>query len=84
MMKVEYNFAFVSLLPVRKANARPETWITVTFGLRCKKESTRIDAATEPYPNRWTHHMLISSVDEIDGELMGGIKEAAAFSAGKR
>ena len=80
----KYNFAFVSLLPVRRAKRRPEAWITVTFGLRYKKESPRIDAATEPYPNRWTHHMLISSVDEIDDELMGWIKEAAAFSAGKR
>ena len=80
----KYNFAFVSLLPVRKAKARPETWITVTFGLQYKKEAPRIDAATEPYPNRWTHHMLISSVDEIDDELMGWIKEAATFSAGKR
>ena len=84
MMKVEYNFAFVSLLPVRKANARPETYITVTFGLRYKKESPRIDAASEPHPNRWTHHILISSAEEIDNELMGWIKEAAEFSAGKR
>ena len=80
----KYNFAFVSLLPVRKAEARPEIWITVTFGLRYKKESPRIDVASEPYPSRWTHHMLISSVDEIDDELMGWIKEAAAFSADKR
>ena len=80
----KYNFAFVSLLPVRKVKERPETWITVTFGLQYKKESPRIDVALEPYPNRWTHHMLISSVDEIDDELMGWIKEAAAFSAGKR
>ena len=80
----KYNFAFVSLLPVRRAKERPKTWITVTFGLRYKKESSRIDVASEPYPNRWTHHMLISSVDEIDDELMGWIKEAAAFSAGKR
>ena len=80
----KYNFAFVSFLPARKAKARPESWITVTFGLRYKKESPRIDAASEPYPNRWTHHMLIASADEIDDELMGWIKEAAAFSAGKR
>ena len=80
----KYNFAFVSLLPVRKAKVRPETWITVTFGLQYKKETPRIDAASEPYPNRWTHHMLISSVDEVDDELMGWIKEAAAFSVGKR
>jgi len=63
---------------------RPKTYITVTFGLRYKKESPRIDAASEPYPNCWTHHMLISSAEEIDDELMGWIKEAAVFSAGKR
>ena len=80
----KYNFAFVSLLPVRKAKVRPETYITVTFGLQYKKESPRIDAASEPYPNRWTHHMLIASEEEIDDELMGWIKEAAEFSAGKR
>ena len=80
----KYNFVFVSFLPVRKAEDRPETYITVTFGLRYKKESPRIDTSSEPYPNRWTHHMLISSVEEIDDELMGWIKEAAEFSAGKR
>ena len=80
----KYNFAFVSFLPVRKAKERPKTYITVTFGLRYKKESPRIDVSSKPYPNRWTHHMLVSSEDEIDDELMGWIKEAAAFSAGKR
>lgn len=35
-------------------------------------------------PNRWTHHVLISAPKEIDGELLGWIKEAAEFSAGKR
>ena len=80
----KYNFAFVSSLPVRKAKERPETYITVTFGLQYRKESPRIDAASEPYPNRWTHHMLIASADEIDDELMGWIKEAAEFSASKR
>ncbi len=79
-----HNFAFVSFLPARRAKERPKTYITVTFGLQYKKESPRIDAASEPYPNRWTHHMLISSVEEIDDELMGWLKEAAAFSAGKR
>ena len=79
-----HNFAFVSFLPARKAKDRPETYITVTFGLRYKKESPRIDVASEPYPNRWTHHMLIASVEEIDDELMGWIKEAAEFSADKR
>ena len=79
-----HNFAFISFLPARKAKDRPKTYITVTFGLRYKKESPRSDAASEPYPNRWTHHMLISSAEEIDDELMEWIKEAAVFSAGKR
>lgn len=78
------NFAFVSFLPVRKAGERPDIYIAITFGLSYRKESPRIDAATEPYPNRWTHHMLISRTEEIDDELMGWIEEAAVFSAGKR
>ena len=80
----KYNFAFVSFLPVRKAKERPKVYIIISFGLRYRKESPRIDSASEPYPNRWTHHMLISSADEIDNELMEWVKEAAVFSAGKR
>ena len=80
----KYNFAFVSFLPVRKAKERPKVYITVTFGLNYRKESPRIDVATEPYPNRWTHHVLVSSIDEIDDELLNWIKEASDFSAAKR
>lgn len=79
-----HNFAFVSFLPARKAKDRPKTYITVTFGLGRRVESPRIDIATEPYPGRWTHHVLVSSAEEIDGELMGWIREAYDFSAGKR
>ncbi|MGM9564453.1 DUF5655 domain-containing protein [Evtepia sp.] len=78
------GFAFASFNPVRKAKERPEVWMTVTFGLSYRKESPRIDVATEPYPNRWTHHVMVGSPEEIDGELMDWIREAAAFSAGKR
>lgn len=78
------NFAFVSLLPVRRAKDRPAVFITVTFGLDHRVESPRIDAASEPYPNRWTHHVLVASAEELDSELMGWIREAAAFSARKR
>ena len=76
--------ACASFLPVRRAKERPEVWLTVTFGLGYRKESPRIDAATEPYPNRWTHHVMVASVDEIDDELMGWIREASEFSAAKR
>ena len=74
------GFAFVSFNPCRKAKDRPAVWMTVTFGLGCRKESPRIDAATEPYPGRWTHHVMVGTPDEIDEELLGWILEAAAFS----
>lgn len=79
-----HNFAFVSFLPVRKKKERPESYIVVTFGLGYRVESPRIDAAVEPYPGRWTHHVLISGAEEIDEELMEWVKEAAVFSDGKR
>ena len=66
-----HHFAFVSFLPVRKAKDRPDTYIVVTFGLKRQVESPRIDGAVEPYPNRWTHHVLISREEEIDDELLG-------------
>ena len=79
-----HNFAFVSFLPVRKVKERPGGYIVITFGLGYCAESPRIDAAVEPYPGRWTHHVLLSGTGEVDDELIGWVKEAAAFSAGKR
>lgn len=73
-------FACVSFAKVRKKADRPDSYIVVTFGLEHRVDSLRIDIATEPYPNRWTHHVLISDLSEIDDELMGWIREAAEFS----
>ena len=76
-------FACVSNLRVRRKSEMPEGYIVVTFGLGYHKESPRIAAATEAHPNRWTHHVAVSSLEEIDEELMDWIKEAAEFSASK-
>ena len=81
---VKHMFAAVSFTPVRKAKDRPEPFLTVTFGLPYRVISQRIDASAEPYPGRWTHHVMIGSVKEINEELMGWIREAAAFSSRKR
>ena len=78
------GFAFVSFNPCRRAAQRTRVWMTISFGLGYRQESPRIDVATEPYPGRWTHHVMVGSVEEIDEELMNWIKEAAEFSAGKR
>lgn len=77
-------FACVSFARVRKKADCPEPFLVVTFGLDHKVESPRVDVATEPYPNRWTHHVLLSDAAEIDEELMRWIQEAGRFAAAKR
>lgn len=76
-------FAAVSL-PVRRRKGWPEHCIVVTIGLSYRLESPRIAVAVEPYPNRWTHHVLVSGEEQIDGELLDWLKEAWAFSENKR
>lgn len=77
-------FAAASFLPARRAAERPETWLTVTFGLGRRLGDPRVDVAVEPYPGRWTHHVTIGGVEEVDGTLAAWLREAAAFSAAKR
>lgn len=80
----KHMFAAASFTPVRRAKDRPESFLTVTFGLCRRATSPRIDAAVEPNPGRWTHHVMIGSAEEVDAELMEWIREAAVFSSGKR
>ncbi len=75
-----HMFAAVSFAPVRNAKDRPDPYLTITFGLPCRVESARINAAAEPYPGRWTHHVMIGTGEEIDDELLAWIREAADFA----
>lgn len=79
----KHLFSCVSFSREKKKKDCPDPYIVVTFGLGHKVESPRIDIATEPYPKRWTHHLLLSRPEEIDGELINWIKEAAEFSLQK-
>lgn len=79
-----HMFACASLLPVGRAKDRPREWLTVTFGLGRRVDSPRIGAAVEPYPGRWTHHVLVAAESGLDEELMGWIREAYEFAASKR
>ena len=76
-------FACVSFARVRRKQDCPEPFLVVTFGLGRKVESPRIDAAIEPYPGRWTHHVLISDPAQADEELMGWVMEAYRFAEQK-
>lgn len=76
-------FAAASL-PLRRRKTWPEECILVTFGLGYRLDSPRIAAAAEPYPGRWTHHVVVSQEEQVDGELLDWIREAYAFSQSKR
>lgn len=81
-------FAAVSFLPARKrgrqtkANPLPP-YITLTFGLSHCLTSPRVDAAVCPYPERWTHHIMIEREEQIDDELIAWVQEAARLAEGK-
>ena len=70
----------VSRLAVRRRAQRPPAWLTVSFCLPYRLDSPRVDAATEPYPNRWTHHVLLGGPEELDDQVRGWLREAAAFA----
>ena len=76
-------FSAVSL-PVRRKKSWPEHCIVVTVGLSHRLDSPRVAVATEPYPGRWTHHILISDEAQIDGELLDWLREAWEFAESKR
>ena len=76
-------FAAASL-PVRRKKDWPRQCILVTIGLACRLQSPRVAVAVEPYPNRWTHHVIVSREEQIDDELLGWLREAYVFADSKR
>lgn len=71
-------------LPVRRKKGWPEHCLMVTFGLDHRENHSRITVATEPYPNRWTHHVLVSERREIDTQLMDWLVQSWVFAENKR
>ena len=75
-------FAAASL-PVRRRRDWPKECLVVTIGLGRPLDSPRVAVAVEPYPGRWTHHVLVSRAEEIDGELLAWLEEAYEFAQTK-
>ena len=71
-------------LPVRRKKNWPEHCIVATIGLSYRLESPRVAVAVEPYPGRWTHHVLVSEEAQIDRELLGWLREAYECAESKR
>ena len=75
-------FAAASL-PLRRKKDWPKVCILLTFGLGERKDSPRIAVATEPYPGRWTHHVVLSQQSQLDETIKGFLREAWDFSQAK-
>lgn len=75
-------FAAASL-PIRRRRDWPKECVVVTIGLPYRLASPRAAVAVEPYPNRWTHHVPVSRAEQIDGELLGWLREAYGFALAK-
>ena len=69
--------------PVRRRKEWPKEFMMVSFGLSYQIDSPRIAMSVEAYPNRWTHHVIVESPEDIDGTLLGWIHEAYLFSDSK-
>ncbi len=78
--KARYGFAFVSL---RRMKGCPEVFLILTLGLDHRLDSPRAAVAVEPYPGRWTHHFILSDPGQLDGELLGWVREAYDFALAK-
>jgi hypothetical protein len=78
-----YGFAYVSL-PYRRVKGRPDVYIILTFGLGYRLDHPRIMESVEPYPGRWTHHVIIQSEAEMDGQIKEWLREAYHFSNAKQ
>ncbi|MCR5066534.1 MAG: DUF5655 domain-containing protein [Erysipelotrichaceae bacterium] len=76
-------FACASLTRVRKKSEMPDPYLVITLGLSYPLDSQRVVVKCEPYPGRWTTHIVISAVEEIDEELLGWLQEAYEFAERK-
>lgn len=76
-------YACVSFLRVKKKAELPDSYFVLTLGLPYPLESGRVAAKTEPYPGRWTTHIIINKMSDLDEELFAWVGQAYMFSEKK-
>jgi hypothetical protein len=72
------KFAWI-WLPQKWVRA-PHDSVTLTFALHERLESPKIKEVVEPYPNRFTHHVVITSPGQFDDEVRSWLKDAYLLS----
>ncbi|MBR6090069.1 MAG: hypothetical protein IKP86_09060 [Anaerolineaceae bacterium] len=73
-------FACVSFARVRRRSELPDPYLVLTLGLPYALNSDRAAAKCEPYPGRWTTHIILGSDADLDSELLGWLEQSYIFS----
>ena len=73
-------FGCVSFTRVLRKAQMPDKYLTVTLCLPVPINSNRVAVKVEPYPGRWTHHVVVSDEKELDKELFSWFEEAHRFA----
>ena len=71
-----HMFACASFARVKKKKELPDPYLVITLGMPYPLESPRVAVKTEPYPGRWTTHIVVGEVGDIDDELLSWVREA--------
>ena len=82
--KTQISFSDGCVFAVASPPMRGGLGLTLTLCLPEKLSSKRILSAVEPYPGRWTHHIIIQREDELDEELTRWLQSAIAFARIRR
>ena len=78
-----HMFACASFARVKKKKELPDPYLVITLGMPYPLESPRVAVKTEPYPGRWTTHIVVGEVGDIDDELLSWVREAHDFAKNK-
>jgi uncharacterized protein DUF5655 len=73
--------AFAWLWRPRRWLGRRAAEIVLSVGLPRRDASLRWKEVVQPTPRLWMHHLELGSVDEVDDEVAGWLREAADHAA---
>lgn len=76
------NFAFLSRNP-RVLSRQPEEALVLTLGLGRRGTEPCVKYASEPYPGRWTNHIILTRPEDVDETVQALLEEAYCFSREK-
>ena len=82
-LKNKHIYGCISFLRIKKKKELSDDYFILTLRLPFPLETQRTIIITEPYPGRYTNHILISDISDLDDELFSWIALAYDFSNSK-